>query len=269
MDVFDAVLLGIVQGITEFLPISSTGHLVLFREWFNINDVHALASDAVFHFATALAVIIYFAKDLMVLMSAVFRKLGRLPVNEKDITLVYALVIGTVPAVLLGLILEGVVTKYLQSAAVVAGMLFIASLFLLFAEWRYYSYPPRQTLTVRRGLLIGCFQAIALIPGFSRSGATIAGGMLLGLSRYEATRFSFLLAIPITMGVGIKKTLDLISLGTAVDWLPLFVGAVVAATTAFIVIHFFLNFIRKFTLWPFIWYGIILSGLVGYVTFFA
>lgn len=269
MDVFDAVLLGLVQGITEFLPISSTGHLVLFRDWFDVNDVHALASDAVFHFATTLAVMMYFWKDLMVLISAVFRKLGRLPVNERDMTLFYALVIGTVPAVVLGLFLEEIVSSYLQTSLIVAVVLFVASFFFLFTEWRYYQNPPHGQLTVKTGLYIGLFQALALIPGFSRSGATIAGGMLVGLSRYEASRFSFLLAIPITLGVGIKKSLDLLALDGAVSWGPLFVGATVAAVTALIVIHFFLAFIRKYTLWPFIWYGIILSGLVFYVTFFA
>jgi len=269
MDVFDAVLLGLVQGITEFLPISSTGHLVLFRDWFNITDVNALASDAVFHFATTIAVMTYFWKDLMVLLSAVFRKLGRLPVNEKDITLFYALVIATIPAVILGLLLEDIITKHLQTAVVVAVVLFAASVFFLFTEWRYYTHPPRQPLTVKTGLLIGLFQAMALIPGFSRSGATIAGGMLLGLSRYEASRFSFLLAIPITLGVGAKKSLDLLAMGETIDWFPLLIGAAVAASTAFIVIHFFLAFIRRYTLWPFIWYGVILSGLVLYVTLFA
>ncbi len=269
MDVFDAILLGLVQGVTEFLPISSTGHLVLVRDWFAINDVHALASDAVFHFATAIAVILYFSKDLLVLISAVFRKLGRLPVNEKDITMFYALAIGTVPAAMLGFFLEDIVSTYLQTSLVVAIVLFCASLFFLYAEWRYYTYPPRQPLTVKTGFLIGCFQAIALIPGFSRSGATIAGGMLLGLSRYDASRFSFLLAIPITLGVGLKKSLDLLAMGEAVDWLPLAVGSGVAMLTALVVIHFFLAFIRKYTLWPFIWYGVILSCLVFYVSFFA
>jgi undecaprenyl-diphosphatase len=113
---------------------------------------------------------------------------------------------------------------------------------------------------------VGLFQALALLPGFSRSGSTIAGGMLLGMSRYEASRFSFLLAIPITLGVGLKKSIDLIQAEGVVDWGVILIGAGVAAVTAFIVIHFFLSFIRKYTLWPFIWYSIVLASLVGYVS---
>jgi undecaprenyl-diphosphatase len=122
-------------------------------------------------------------------------------------------------------------------------------------------------VTIKRGLLIGLFQMMALIPGFSRAGSTIAGGMLLGMSRYEASRFSFLMAIPITLGLGSKKLLDLLQQGGSVDWLPIALSAITASITALFVIHFFLVFIRRYTLWPFIWYSIILSGLVGYVAF--
>jgi undecaprenyl-diphosphatase len=103
----------------------------------------------------------------------------------------------------------------------------------------------------------------------SRSGATIAGGMLLGLNRYEASRFSFLLAIPITLGVGSKMLIDLLKEGETIDWHPIAIGATVAFFTALLVIHFFLAFIRKYTLWPFVWYGIILAGMVGYVSLFT
>lgn len=269
MNVVDAVILGVVQGITEFLPISSSGHLVLVREWLTIDATNALAIDAILHFATTAAVILYFWPDLMVLISAVLRKLGKLPVNEKDMTLFYALVIGTIPAVILGLFLESLISTYFQTAVIVAVMLLVASIFFLYAEWRYYVSPPRGEITVRKGLQVGLFQALALIPGFSRSGATIAGGMLLGLSRYEASRFSFLLAIPITLGVGTKKSIDLLAEGGSVDWFPIMVGAGVAFVIALIVIHFFLKFIRRYTLWPFVWYGIILAGLVAYVTYFV
>lgn len=267
MEVLDAVILGIVQGVTEFLPISSTGHLVLVRDWLSVTEVNGLAIDAVLHFATTLAVILYFRSDLMVLIGALFRKLGKLPVNQKDITLLYALMIGTIPAVLLGLALEATISTYLQTPLVIAGVLFLASIFFLYAEWRQYVEQQRGEIDLKKGFLVGCYQALALLPGFSRSGATIAGGMLLGLTRYEATRFSFLLAIPITFGAGAKKLLDLLQEGGAVDWLPIYIGAAVAAVTALIVIHYFLKFTRKYTLWPFVWYGITLSLIVLYVTY--
>lgn len=268
MDILSAVILGLVQGITEFLPISSTGHLILVREILDVDPANGLAIDGVLHLATVLAVMVYFWGDVFTLIQTVIRKLGRLPVNDKDVLLLKALGVATLPAVVFGLLLEGLVAEYLYSATVVAVMLFIAAVFFMYAEWRYFVEPPQGSLTMKRAWLVGFFQVLALLPGFSRSGATIAGGMLMGLTRLEATRFSFLLAIPITLGVGLKKLLELMGEGGSVDWLPIMIGAAVSFVTALIVIHFFLVFIRRFTLWPFIWYGIILSILVGYVSVF-
>jgi len=269
MDFISAIILGLVQGITEFLPISSTGHLIIVREFLDVDFAHSLAIDGVLHLSTTLAIIIYFWNDIWVLLQALIRKMGRLPTNDKDLNLLYALVVGTVPAVVLGLLFEDIISDRMQNTAVVASVLFVAAIFFMYTEWRYYLNPPQGALTVRKGFYIGLFQAMALIPGFSRSGSTLAGGMLLGLSRFESARFSFLLAIPITLGVGAKKLLELISLKESIDWLAIGLGALVSFIMALIVIHFFLSFIRKYTLWPFIWYSIILSTLVGYVAFFV
>jgi len=265
MELVDAIILGLVQGITEFLPISSTGHLVLVRELLVIDGVNGLAFDAVLHFATTAAVMLYFRNDLWRLLQVAMRRLGRLPVDERDMTLLYALMIGTLPAVVVGVLLESMIAEQLRSAVVVAVVLFCASIFFLYTEWRYSVAPPHGRLTLKRGFQIGLFQTLALLPGMSRSGATIAGGMLMGLTRIEATRFSFLLAIPITLGVGAKMTLDLMQETGEVAWGLIGVGAAVSFVTALFVIHFFLAFIRKYTLWPFVWYGIILAGFVGYV----
>lgn len=269
MSIGEAILLGLVQGLTEFLPISSSGHLVLLRDVFDYSVSNGLAVDAILHLATAVAVSVYFRRDLWELAQTALRKLGRLPVNEKDARYLTALLLGTIPAVVLGLGLESLIADRFQSATIIAGVLFLAAIFFIYAEWHTYRNPPWGGVTPRRGVLVGCFQALALIPGFSRSGATIAGGMLLGLTRYEASRFSFLLAIPITVGVGAKKLLDLIVTEGAVDWGPIAVAAVVAFGAAILVIHYFLAFIRRHTLWPFIWYSIILSLLVGYAAVFV
>lgn len=269
MSMWEAIVLGLVQGATEFLPISSTGHLVLFRDLLAVSDVNALAIDAVLHLATLAAVVLYFRVDLWRLVQTGLRKLGRLPVNEQDARLLYALLLGTIPAVVVGVGLESYVAEHFQTAPVVAGVLFGAALFFIYAEWYTYQHPPHGGVTVRRGLLVGCFQALALIPGFSRSGATIAGGMLLGLTRYEASRFSFLLAIPITLGIGLKHLLDLIVADGTVAWGAIAVAAAVAFVVALLVIHYFLAFIRRHTLWPFIWYSVILSLLIGYATVFV
>ncbi len=270
MEWVDAIVLGLVQGVTEFLPISSTGHLVLVREVLAVDDVNGLAFDTVLHFATTLAVMFYFRTDIWNLFQVALRKLGRLPVNDKDITLLYALILGTIPAAGLGVLLESYLSTNFRTPLVVAVVLLLTAIFFMYAEWRYFLQPTHGELTLKRGLLVGMFQALALLPGMSRSGSTIAGGMLLGLSRYEASRFSFLLAIPITLGAGTVMGLELLSVDSgAVNWLMVGVGSLVAFVTALIVIHFFLSFIRRYTLWPFVWYSVILSGMVAYVHFFT
>ncbi len=267
MELFDPIILALVQGITEFLPISSTGHLILIREWLSLDTSNTLAYILVLHVATIAAVVTYFWSDILVLIQVLLRKLSRLPVNERDLTLAYALLLGTIPAALIGFLIEPYVSAYPQSPALVAGMVFTASVFFMYVEWRYLLRPTHESVSVRNGFWVGCFQVLALVPGFSRTGATIAGGMLLGLSRYEATRFSFLLAIPITLVSGGINLISLLKNNGIVDWNPIIVGGVVAYVAALIVIHLFLSFIRRYTLWPFIWYGVILSGLIGYITF--
>ena len=265
MGIFEAVLFGLVQGITEFLPVSSTGHLVLLREWLAVNTADGLAVDAVLHRATTAAVVLYFWGDLGRLLQTVLRRLGRLPVNPHEWDLFRALVVATVPAVVVGVVLEPYIAEYSRSAAVVALFLALAAGGFMYAEWRHFLEPRQGGITLGRGFKIGLFQVLALLPGVSRSGVTLAGGMWLGLSRTEAARFSFLMAIPITLGVGVKKLVDLVALGESVSWVPVLIGATVSFVAALIVIHFFLYFIRRYTLWPFVWYSLALAGLVGYV----
>ncbi len=262
MNITDAILLGLVQGFTEFLPISSSGHLVFARSWFGIETEFGLAFDAVLHLATALAVVAYFFPEIKMLVHTLLRKLGRLPVNTRDESLLYALIVGTIPAATLGIVFESKIEADFNSAFLVASVMFVSALFFIVAEWYYSRQQGTSEVTLKKGLMIGLFQAMALIPGFSRSGATIAGGMILGLTRHEAARFSFLLAIPVTLGAGAKNLLDFAVSGESASWAPLFVGSAVAGATAFMVIHYFLAFLRRFTLWPFIWYKLILSVLV-------
>lgn len=270
MGIFEAIALGVLQGLTEFLPISSTGHLILAREIFGISDQHALAFDAILHLATAAAVILYFFRDIMMLVNTALRKLSRLPVNENDLTLLYAILIGTIPAVVLGLSLESLMETYLRNALLVAGVLVAGSILFMYAEWRYLNESRRSEMTTRKGLKIGFFQALALIPGVSRSGATIAGGMLLGLTRVEAARFAFLLAVPVILGAGSKKLLELIAIGNGeVPWFSVAVGSAAAFASGLFAVHFMLSFVRRHTLWPFIWYRIILAGFVVFVVLFG
>lgn len=269
MDIFSGIVLGVVQGITEFLPISSTGHLVLAHTVLGIEDVSSLAIDAVLQLATALAVIVYFFDEIYILAQTVLRKLGRLPVNEKDFTIVKALLIGTIPAVILGLLLESYMEDSFRNPIIVAIVLIVGSLFFMYAEYVYENNFHTGEIDVRTGLKIGLFQMLALIPGFSRSGATIAGGMILGLNRNDATRFSFLLALPVILGSGGKKLLELISSDVPVAWFSLGVGACTAFVVGLLAIHFMIGFVRKYSLWPFIWYRITLACFVLFIAFFG
>lgn len=267
MSIFEAAILGLVQGITEFLPISSTGHLVLARSLFGFDDSYALAFDAILHLATAAAVIVYFFPDIMLLMNTVLRKLSRLPVNPRDMTLVSALIVGTIPAVVLGLALESLMETMFRNPLLIAGVLVAGSLLFMYAEWVYLNERREGDMTTTKGFKIGLFQSLALIPGMSRSGASIAGGMILGLSRHEAARFAFLLAIPVILGAGSKKLIELAASSEPVAWLSVGVGAAVAFATGLAAIHFMLAFVRRYTLWPFIWYRIILAGFVVVLVF--
>ncbi len=265
MSILQSIILGVVQGLTEFLPISSTGHLILARSFFNIENTNALAFDAILHLATATAVIVYFRKDLWILSQAMLRKLSRLPVNGRDEVLVYALMAGTVPAVILGLTLENLMGSVFRSPLLVAGVLLLGSVLFMYAEWAYVHQPRKPVMTVKKGLKIGFFQSLALIPGMSRSGASICGGMLLGFTRSEAARFSFLLAIPVILGAGAKKMLELMGSGIPIDWFTVGTGAAASFVTGIVAIHFMLSFVKNHTLWPFIWYRIILAVFVIYI----
>ena len=269
MDIISAVALGIVQGLTEFLPVSSTGHLILARSLFGVDDINALAFDAVMHLATSVAVIAYFFSDILQLMNAGLRKLGRLPVNDRDLTLLKALIVGTIPAVVLGLFLESLMETLFRNPLLVAGTLVGGSILFMYAEWVYTRSEQNNDMNVGKGLKIGFFQSLALIPGMSRSGSAIAGGMLLGLTRHEATRFSFLLAIPVILGAGIKKLLELMGSSDPIPWLSVGIGSFVAFVVGLLAIHFMLSFVKRHTLWPFIWYRIILASSIIFIVAFG
>lgn len=269
MDIFASVVLGFVQGITEFLPVSSTGHLVLLHTVFGVEDVSSLAFDAVLHLATALAVIVYFYEELFVLVQTVLRKLGRLPVNQKDYLIVKAIAVGTIPAVVAGFFLESYMDSVFRNPILVAVVLILGSCFFMYAEYVYDNNFHTTELDAKTGFKVGLFQMLALIPGMSRSGSTIAGGMILGLNRSDAAKFSFLLAVPIILGAGAKKLLELISSSGEITWLPISIGATVAFVVGLCAIHFMITFIRNHSLWPFIWYRIILACFVLFVAFFG
>ncbi len=261
MDVLSGLILGVVQGLTEFLPISSSGHLILAREIFGISGEYGLSVDAVLQLATVLAIGIYFWRDLSRLASSTVRLALRRKVDRTDRTMVLAIIIGTVPAAVLGLLLEDYMENVFRSPWLVVGTLVVGALLMLLAET-----VARQDarLTWKRGLVVGLFQSLALVPGMSRSGSTISGGLFCGLKREDAARFSFLLAFPIIAGSGALKLVDLIAAGAAADlgW-ALAAGFAAAFMVGMGAIHFLLRYLRRHSLSVFIWYRIALASVVA------
>lgn len=263
MSLFEAVILGVVQGLTEFLPISSTGHLILARELLDLNTEYGLAVDATLHFATAFAVLIYFRNDLRELAMSVWRRIMGERMSREMNVLFFALLLGTIPAVVVGLLLEDTMNTVFRSAELVAWVLIAGSGLFVLAEYMSKKYTEHTELTVKRGIIVGCFQALALVPGVSRSGATISAGMLVGLTREKAARFAFLLSFPIILGAGSMKLLELGGAGVAQsEWLVITFGAFAAFLSGIVCIHYLLRFLRSHSLMVFVAYRIGLALIV-------
>lgn len=267
-----AIILGLIEGATEFIPVSSTGHLIIVREIFGINEAAGLSFDAVLQLATTLALIVYFWKDILDLIHTFFDLVSKRNIDGKDKVLFFAILIGTIPAVIFGLLLENQMATAFRNVNLVAITLILGS--GLFALAQYVSKSVYQSgtawspngssvlkpLSIAKGITIGFFQVLALFPGISRSGATISGGLLTGLSKDDAVRFSFLLSIPILLGSGLKKLIeirhDVFTTGYGTS---LLLGSVVAFVVGLLSIRFLIKYLKNHDLNFFIYYRIALS----------
>jgi undecaprenyl-diphosphatase len=260
MDILISMLLGFVQAVTEFLPISSSGHLIIFRDLTNTQFEYGLAYDSVLQFATTLAVLVYFRKDILRLIKSFFFLCkGKLD-DKSDKILIYAIVIGTIPAVLLGLLLEDMMDTVFRNSLLVAVTLILGAGVMYLAD--KLSKQDRE-INIKNGLIVGLFQSLALIPGMSRSGMTISGGLLMGLKREVAIRFSFLLAIPVLLGSGAKKMIDLGSSGLLNSLgLELIFGAITAFIAGLLAIRFLITYLKNNSFKIFIWYRLVLAGVI-------
>ncbi len=257
MDYFIAIILGFVQGATEFIPISSSGHLIIARELLGQNNLSGLSFDAVLQLATALAVLVYFWKDILSLSYSFFGLVTNKPTESKDKILLYSIIIGTVPAVIFGILLESRMETIFRNVDLVALTLILGSILFWIAQKISKQNKP---LSLGRGIAIGFFQCLALVPGISRSGATISGGYILGLTKEEAIKFSFLLSIPILLGTGLKKLFEVRQELLTTDLgLSLFLGSLTAFITGLIAIRFLIKYLKNHNLNLFIWYRIGLS----------
>ena len=265
MDSLQIIILALIQGITEFLPISSSGHLILPAQLLGWQD-QGLAFDVAVHIGTLVAVVGYFRKDLM---NIAFDWLGSLAGKGKTVNsrLGWYLIFATLPAVLFGFALKAVgLDEAMRTVAVIAGTTLIFGALLGYADLKGKRVQPLEKLSFKQAMIIGFAQALALIPGTSRSGITMTAALMLGLTREAAARFSFLLSIPVILGAGLLLVLDLLQDTATIDWNVLFSGAAVAAVSAWICIHYFLSFINRIGLMPFVVYRFILGALLLWVT---
>jgi undecaprenyl-diphosphatase len=268
VSVFDSIFLGFIQGMTEFLPISSSGHLILAREFLGMSQEGSLAFDAILQLATALTVVVYFRKDIYELVLNLFAKVKD-PIKTK---LTYFLIIGTIPAIILGLLLEDYMETVFRNPKLIA-LTFVVGAFVMYLAdkvlIRRIKNNSISELTVKKSLVIGFFQSLALVPGMSRSGMTISGGYFLGIPKDLAVRFSFLLSIPIIVGSGLLKLKDIIQEPSLIggQYFILFLGASSSFIFGWLAIDFLLKFLKTNTFTGFVVYRILFAILL-FVLFF-
>lgn len=256
MDIVQVVLLALIQGITEFLPISSSAHLILPKELLGWPD-QGLAFDVAVHVGTLAAVVVYFRKDVAGLMSGWCQSaLGK--GTNADGRLAWFIAAATVPASLFGLLMGDIIEQHLRSMMVIAVTTIAFGLLLAVGDYKASEKRSLVHMTLTFALVIGLAQMLALIPGTSRSGITITAALFLGFSRVDAARFSFLLSIPIILLSGGYKGIGLVG-EVDVDWLSMLVGIAVSAVSAYLCIHYFLGFINRLSMMPFVIYRLLLG----------
>ncbi len=257
------VVLAIVQGLTEFLPISSSGHLVLVPSVFAWGD-QGLAFDVAVHFGSLLAVCIYFRRDVVAMLRGGMQLLAmKNETPESQLALVLG--IGTVPAAAAGLAFAGWIESNLRDPAVIVVTLSVYGIVMVLAD-RYGRRDRVVTgLTLRDALWIGCAQALALVPGTSRSGVTISVARALGFKRQDAARFSFLLSIPVILLASLYKGFEMLTGSVAVPWGELGSAAIIAGVVAYLSIGFFMRVVSFIGLLPFAAYRLVLAAVILYV----
>ena len=252
MEIIQAIILGVVQGVTEFLPISSSGHLVLWP-WIFKWEYQGVSFDAAVHVGTLLGVVGYFWREWRVMVLSLRRGIKKDHFEQK---LLLFILLATVPGAIAGYLFKDYIEGVFRSPEIVASALILFS-FVIFAGEKFGKKIQDLThLSWQKALLVGIFQALAVLPGISRSGATISAALLLGLSRAEAAKFSFLLAAPLIFGAGLFKFPDILRQGMD----PIFiVGVISSAISGYFAIKLLFKFLEKASYMGFVWYRIILG----------
>ncbi|MDQ3398053.1 MAG: undecaprenyl-diphosphate phosphatase [Deinococcota bacterium] len=272
MTVWEALILGIVQGVTEFLPISSSGHLVIVQNWMGIGE-GAFTFDAVIHFGSLLAVMVALRQELWLMLKGLFG--GQRQEAKAGRRLIALVFFGTVPLVVVGLTLRDAVDRTFTSVYVSAFMLYLTGALLWFAE--RYPRPEQRAasgtlpVSLKHSLWMGMSQAMAVLPGLSRSGVTIATGMLAGLSRESAARFSFLLSIPAILGASLLelRTVLRAELSPVIGNEALLAGTLAAGISSYLAIAILLRFLKQGSLIGFAYYTWVLATVVLAISYFG
>jgi len=263
MPIEQTFFLALLQGLTEFLPISSSAHLILLpliNEWKD----QGLAFDVAVHLGSLTAVVWYFRCELI----RMTKDWGCSLVQRQSVgesRLAWAVLLGTIPVGLAGLIFHDFISTELRSPLVIAATTIGFGLLLGWADWRSKQTRNEHSLSWGDVAFVGIAQAIALIPGTSRSGITMTAGLMLGLERAAAARFSFLLSIPVIVLSGGLETVKLIQMDTLVDWSGLLLAAALSALAAYLCIYLFLKVISRMGMWPFVVYRLILGAGLLYI----
>lgn len=277
MNFIQAILMGIVQGLSEFLPISSSAHLVFTSNFYkvmkNIPIVQSSNEEVFFdimvHLGTLIAVLIFFHKDVAKILKAMWHALRTKDWSDKEAKLGLFIVAGTVITVALALPINEIAEKLVYKPAIVGILLFITGFTLLYSEYKSKKIETKtDSVDLKTSILIGLAQGLAALPGFSRSGWTIATGLFCGLDRVTAARYSFLLSIPIILGASMVYPLVKIDVAEAINynWTAILVGTIVSGITGYLCIKYFMKFISKFSLAIFGYYCII-AGIATAIFF--
>ncbi len=267
MDNIQLAVLALVQGITEFLPISSSAHLILVPQLFGWTD-QGLVFDVAVHAGSLLAVLIYFRKEVIAMLVAWLASLGG-GGQTPDSKLAWWVILATLPAVAAGFLFEDEIQNSLRAPWVIAVASIVFGLLLWFSDHIGSRQRGEYDISWKHALIIGCWQMLALIPGTSRSGITITAGLLLGMTRQAAARFSFLLSIPIIVASGTLESYHMITTVTAISWADLAIGAALSAISAGLCIHWFLKLVDRIGMVIFVVYRILLGIVILLVFGFA
>nr|WP_297348253.1 undecaprenyl-diphosphate phosphatase [uncultured Glaciecola sp.] len=263
MTFFEIIILAIIQGLTEFLPISSSAHLILPAEILGWRE-QGLAFDVAVHVGSLMAVIIYLRNDITKLAVAWFSHgLSRQQTAESKLG--WWIIISTIPGVIFGYLMKDFVAENLRIAMVIAITTIVFGLLLWYADVTAKQTKKIEKIGLKEAVIIGLAQAIAIIPGTSRSGITMTAGLMLGLDRESTAKFSFLLSIPIILGAGLFSVLDLLGNVAKVNWNELLYGAVFSFVAAYLCIFLFLNWISRIGMLPFVIYRLVLGFVLLYI----